>query len=195
LAVGLSTFDGKRRDLPQVRSEISSLRSKLGPDGVCLAEEDATWENILQLAQGSAEGLSRFAWLHVASHFFSHPQRGRLSGLALRDGDVWLDTLRDLAPLPGLVTVSACNSSSSFIHEGDEHVDLPSVCLAAGADSVVGSLWGVLDQAAAGFSAGFYSHYLGGLGPAKAVAQTQRELITRGEPASQWAGFICIGAP
>lgn len=195
LAVGLSTFAGKHRDLPQVRSEISFLRSKLGPDGVCLAEADATWGNILQLAQGSAEGLSRFAWLHVASHFFSHPQRGRLSSLTLRDGDVWLDTLRDLAPLPGLVTVSACNSSSSFIHEGDEHVDLPSVCLAAGAGSVVGSLWGVLDQAAAGFSTGFYSHYLSGLDPAKAVAQTQRELIARGEPASQWAGFICIGAP
>lgn len=195
LAVGLSTFDGNYRDLPQVRSEISFLRSKLGNHGVCLAEEEATWENILQLAQGSAQGLSRFAWLHVASHFFSHPQRGRLSGLALKDGDIWLDALRDLAPLPGLVTISACNSISSFIHEGDEHVDLPSVCLAAGADSVVGSLWSILDQAAAGFSAGFYSHYLGGLSPAKAVIQAQRECIVRGEPASQWAGFICIGAP
>jgi tetratricopeptide (TPR) repeat protein len=195
LAVGLSTFDGRRRDLPQVRNEISFLTSKLGPGGVCLAEEDATWENILQLAQGSADGLSRFSWLHVASHFFSHPQTGRLSGLTLRDGDVWLDTLRDLAPLPRLVTISACNSISSFIHEGDEHVDLPSVCLAAGADSVVGSLWGVLDQAAAGFSIGFYSHYLNGLSPAKAASQTQRDLIARREPASQWAGFICIGAP
>ncbi|HRQ24458.1 MAG TPA: CHAT domain-containing protein, partial [Anaerolineales bacterium] len=150
LAVGLSTFDGKHRDLPQVRSGISFLMSKLGPAGACLAEEDATWKNILQLAHGSAEGLSRFAWLHIASHFFSHPQTGRLSGLALRDGDVWLDELRDLAPLPGLVTIAACNSISSFVYEGDEHVDLSSVCLAAGADSVVGSLWGVLDQAAAG---------------------------------------------
>ncbi|WKZ41704.1 MAG: CHAT domain-containing protein [Anaerolineales bacterium] len=195
LAVGLSTFDGRRQDLPQVRSEIDFLRSKLGPDGVCLAEEDATWGNILQLTQGLAEGLSRFSWLHIASHFFSHPQTGRLSGLTLQDGDVWLDALRDLAPLPKLVTISACNSMSSFIYEGDEHVDLPSVCLAAGADSVVGSLWGVLDQAAAGFSAGFYSRYLNALGPAEAVAQTQRELIERGEHASQWAGFIFIGAP
>lgn len=120
---------------------------------------------------------------------------GRLSGLTLQDGDVWLDTLRDLAPMPRLVTISACNSISSFIHEGDEHVDLPSVCLAAGADSVVGNLWGVLDQAAAGFSAGFYSHYLNGSSPAIAVMQTQRDLIMHGEPASQWAGFICIGAP
>lgn len=195
LAVGLSTFDGKHPDLPQVRSEISFLRSTLGPNGVCLAEEDATWGNILQLADGSSLGLARFDWLHVASHFFSHPQMGRLSGLTLRDGDVWLDTLRDLAPMPELVTISACNSMSSFIHVGDEHVDLPSVCLAAGADSVVGNLWGVLDQAAAGFSAGFYSHYLSGLSPAQAVMQTQRDLIARGKPASQWAGFVCIGAP
>lgn len=195
LALGLSTFSGKHQDLPQVRSELSFLRARLGPDGVCLAEEDATWEDIRQLARGSAQGLSRFAWLHIASHFFSHPQMGRLSGLALWDEDVWLDSFRDLAPMPGLVTISACNSIFSFVHEGDEHVDLPSVCLAAGADSVVGSLWGVLDQAAAGFSAGFYSHYLNGLRPANAATQTQRELITRGEPISQWAGFICIGAP
>lgn len=195
LAVGLSTFDGKHPDLPQVQIEISFLRSKLSSNGVCLAEEEATWENIRQLAQGAEQGLSRFAWLHVASHFFSHPQLGRLSGLTLRDGDVWLDTLRDLTPMPRLVTISACNSISSFIHEGDEHVDLPSVCLAAGADSVVGNLWGVLDQAAAGFSAGFYSHYLSGSSPAIAVTQTQRDLITHGEPTSQWASFICIGAP
>jgi tetratricopeptide (TPR) repeat protein len=195
LVVGLSTFNGKLRDLPQVRSEVSFLQSNLGPEGVCLAEEDATWQNLLQLAQGTERGLSRFAWLHVASHFFSHSQQGRLSGLTLRDGDVWLDTLRDLAPMPGLVTISACNSSSSFIHEGDEHVDLPSVCLAAGAGSVVGSLWGVPDQAAAGFSADFYSHYFNGLSPAKAVTQAQRDLITRGEATHQWAGFVCIGAP
>jgi tetratricopeptide (TPR) repeat protein len=195
LAVGLSTFGGKRQDLPQVRSELSFLRSRLGPNGVCLAEEDATWGNIQHLAKGAVQGLSRFAWLHIASHFFSHPHMGRLSSLALWDGDVWLDTLRDLAPMPTLVTISACNSISSFIHEGDEHVDLPSVCLAAGTDSVVGSQWGILDQAAAGFSEDFYSHYLSGLRPANAVVHAQRRLIARGKPVSHWAGFICIGAP
>ena len=50
---------------------------------------------------GAKRGLSRFDWMHIASHFFSHTQTGRLSGLALWDGDVWLDQLRDLSPLPG----------------------------------------------------------------------------------------------
>lgn len=199
LVVGLSTFGGRRAELPFVQEEIAYLSSRLGAGGQCLAEEDATWENLLKLAQGSAEdqneGLSRFAWFHIASHFFSHAPTGRLNGLALRDGDVWLDKLRDLSPLPKLVTVSACNSISSFVYEGDEHVDLPSTCLAAGADHVLGSLWPVADRAAAEFTSAFYSHYLAGNRPAEAAAFAQREMADGGKSLASWAGFICIGTP
>lgn len=68
-------------------------------------------------------------------------------------------------------------------------------CQRAGRSATLPSLWGILDQAAAGFSEDFYSHYLSGLRPANAVAQTQRRLIARGKPVSHWAGFISIGAP
>jgi tetratricopeptide (TPR) repeat protein len=199
LVIGLSSFGGRRRELPHVKNEIAFLSSRLGPSGKCLSESDATWENMLKLHHGEEDGddkgLSRFAWLHIASHFFSHPQTGRLSGLSLWDGDIWLDKLRDLSPLPRLVTLSACNSISSLVYEGEEHVDLPATCLAGGADIVVGSLWPVLDQSAAEFTSKFYSHYLDRMGPAEALVWTQRELMDRNAGISQWASFICIGAP
>ncbi len=199
LLVGLSDFHGRRRDLPHVESEINALRMKLGLRGQLLAEEQATWENLLKLSKEKTpdkkEGLSRFAWLHVASHFSSDALTGRLSGLVLWDRDIWLDQLRDLACLPGLVTFSACNSNSSFVYEGDEHVDLPTTCLIAGADNVIGSLWPIVDQAAAELVLVFYDHYIAGLRPAQALAQAQREIMGRGERFDNWASFICTGIP
>ena len=194
LVVCLSSFNGKRRNLPYVKDEISFLSSRLGSGGLCLAENEAAWENISKLNQMN-EGLSRFTWLHVASHFFVHAHTGRLSGLVLSDGDIWLDKLRDLSPLPDLITISACNSLSSFLYEGDEHVDLPSTCLAGGVNRVVGSLWPVPDQSAADFTKAFYRYFLDGRSPARAVVAAQREILERGEQVGQWAGFTCIGVP
>ena len=199
LLIGLSSFGGKRRDLPEVGREISSLSSRLSQDGRCLAEEHATWNNLLAVkeekANGQENGLARFAWLHIATHFFADPRNGRFNGLALGDGDVWLDKLYDLSPLPSLVTLSACNSISSFVYEGDEHADIPTTCLAAGADSVVGSLWLIKDEAAAEFASSFYEQYLAGQSPAEALVRFQRELLQRGSELGQWASFVCIGAP
>jgi tetratricopeptide (TPR) repeat protein len=199
LLVGLSDFHGRHRELPHVNDEINYLKSKLGSLGKDLTEGEATWENLMKLSREQTPnkkvGLSRFAWLHIASHYFSDDLTGRLSGLALWDVDIWLDQLRDLKRLPDLVTFSACNSNSSFVYEGDEHVDLPTTCLIAGAKSVVGSIWPVVDQAAIELMSGFYNRYLIGLQPAQALAQAQREIIGRGEKFDNWAGYICIGMP
>jgi tetratricopeptide (TPR) repeat protein len=200
LLVGLSNFKGLRQALPRVMDEIGAIQFRLDSHGQVLSEESATWENLLRLSgkpksTDRTNNLSRFAWLHIASHFFADTQTGRLSGLALWDGDIWLDQLRDLAPLPNLVTFSACNSNLSFVYAGDEHVDLPSTCLIAGANSVVGNLWPVLDQVAGKFMPRFYDHYLAGLSPSLSVAIVQRECIHGGEGLGNWAGFNCIGMP
>ena len=111
------------------------------------------------------------------------------------DREIWLDQLRDLAPLPQLVTFSACNSIYSFLYEGDEHVGLASTCFIAGAGSVIGSLWPVLDRAAAEFMQLFYAYYFETGLPAKASAKAQRHLLESGAPLEHWAGFTCHGAP
>lgn len=200
LLVGLSSFNGVHKELPLIKEEIAFLSSKLGPGSRVLAETDATWENLLGLRnreEPDQEGanLTRFAWLHIASHFFSDRHTGRLSGIAFRDGDIWLDQLRDLSPLPGLISLSACNSNDSFLYEGDERVDLQTTCFLAEANTVVGSIWPVLDHAAAELMTLFYDHFLAGSSPAKAAALAQRRFIADGKELTSWASFVCAGRP
>ena len=199
LVVGVSNFRGSKQELPHVKNEVAVLQAKLGSNGQFLVESDATLEKLKRLKtndkQHGREYESRFNWLHIATHFFADPHTGRLSGLTLWDGEIWLDQLSDLAPLPGLMTFSACNSISSFVYEGDEHMDLPTTCFIGGANSVVGSLWPILDESAAQFTISFYNNYLKGLGPARAVNEAQKRMIERGEKVGSWASFICMGMP
>lgn len=167
--------------------------------GKILFESDATWEKLQQVKMKDREPRQRetsyFQWMHFATHFSADIHTGRLSGFRLWDCDIYLDQLRDLAPLPQLITFSACNGVLSFIHEGDEHVDLPTTCFVGGANTVIGSLWPIPDDAAARFSVFFYDHYLQGMDPAHALRETQKQLIAEGKQVSTWGGLICMGVP
>ena len=193
LLVGLSSFNGLHPSLPLVRAEIAALSQRLSSEGKVLSEEDATWDNLLKTRDQA--GLRNFSWLHIASHFSPDRFTGRVSGIALKDGDIWLDQLRDLSPLPGLVTLSACNSNDSFRYEGDERVDLQSACFIAGANTVIGNAWPILDLTSAKLMVAFYDHYLRGFSPARASTQAQREMIQQGEELKNWASFSCAGVP
>jgi tetratricopeptide (TPR) repeat protein len=194
LLVGLSSFKGRYAELPFIQEEIAALSSRLGHHGAVLAEGDVTWENLASCIQGRGD-RAEYAWLHIASHFSPDRHSGRVSGIALSDGDIWLDQLRDLAPLPALVSLSACNSNDSFLYEGDERVDLQTTCFLAGAGSVVGSAWPVPDQAASELMILFYDYFLKGLTPAKAVAMAQRRFLKEGRELKTWASFTCAGLP
>lgn len=200
LVIGVSTFHGVYRELPQVKQEVAELSTKLDSKANFLVESDATWKNLSELMgqakhshQKSAQHF--FPWLHIATHFFADSQTGRLSGVTLWDGNVWLDQLQDLSPLPDMLTFSACNSIFSFIYEGDEHLDLPTTCFIAGSNRIIGSAWPILDQSAAKFTNSFYDNFLRGMSPAKAVTLVQRQMEERGERINNWASFMCMGVP
>jgi hypothetical protein len=200
LVVGLSEFQGAHETLHHIYEELDALSANLGPAGEILREKAATWENLRSLAvkpglDRPVGGLSRFAWLHIASHAFPDDYTGRLSGIALWDGDISIDQLRELAPLPCLVTFSACDSIYSLIHPGDEHVGLPTTSLVAGANSVVGSVWPIPDRPGSKLMALFYEYYLHGIHPAQALANAQRQLISQGAELADWASFVCVGVP
>ncbi len=199
LLFGVSEFQDIHKSLPNVKTELDGLFN-LAPSCQFLSEESATWENLMKLCDSGTEmasqnGLSRFTWLHIASHITTDTHTGRLIQVALRKGNLLLDQLRDLSPLPPLVTFSACNGLYSFIYEGDEHVSLQTTCLIAGANSVVGSIWPIIDRPAAFFAVTFYGYYMSGIKPALCLALTQRQLIKFGNATHDWAGFMCVGMP
>lgn len=191
LAVALSTFEQKHAPLPYVLKEVEALYEEIGDALHVLNNKEATWKKLYALAQTTP--LNTLAFLHLATHAFHDPQTGRLAGMALFDQDIWLDQIWDLAPLPPLITLSACYGLQSRVYEGDEHLSLVTTCLAMQANHIVGSLWAVLDQSPAPLMAAFYRSYMQGMGIARALAFAQREQWRRG--ASGWEGFLCVGLP
>lgn len=198
LLLGFSHFTGRHPELPYVKQEIAALRPMLGPEGLCYQDEAATREILARIDPSATKNgpeLRLFNWMHVASHFFSDPASGYLSGVALTDQPLWLDQIRSLAPLPGLVSFSGCSSIYSRLYDGDEAIGLPSTCLINGSQSVIGSVWPVQDESSARLMTHFYRHILAGLSPAHSLAYAQRELSQAGDEPSAWAGYICLGLP
>jgi tetratricopeptide (TPR) repeat protein len=200
LVLALSEFPGRYPPLPYARAEAAGLQQLLGASARFLLETRASWQNLQAEQQGT--GLAHYSFLHIASHAFHDAVTGRLSRFALSDQDVWLDQLWELAPLPELVSFSACNGTQSLVYAGDEHVGLAVTCLAAGANSVIGSLWPVQDTAAAGLMLDFYRNYLAGEGIARSLALAQRAAARAGgDPSAkhagldQWGSFLCVGCP
>ncbi|MDH5508254.1 MAG: CHAT domain-containing protein [Anaerolineae bacterium] len=199
LIVSLSEFQPPWPSLPSVKQEVIAIKSHLGLNGKELPEGEATWKNLVALThpkgKNRGDGLRNFSFLHVASHIFSDPHTGRLSGVILADSEIWVDRWRDLAPLPALVTLSACNGTQSLIYLGDEPVGLPITCLVAGAERVIGSIWPVQDHAAAELMTDFYTYWATGKKPAEALAMAQRAAFKRGAKIDDWASLICFGVP
>jgi CHAT domain-containing protein len=199
LVVAVSDFQGRHKPLTAVLRETASLQQLLGDNLHLLTDNNATHANWQALRQ--EDGLARFAFLHIASHAFADQYSGRLSGIALHDQDIWLDELGQMAPLPPLVVLSACSSLRTLLYEGDEPMGLPAACLTAGAHSVVGSLWPILDETAPKLMTDFYRFRLSGMGAAESLCRAQRTAAQQPHFGQQspdeasWASFLCMGQP
>ena len=193
LILAVSDFQNRHISLPQVKREVDQLIDFLGINVQVLREAEATVPGLSQLAEENS--LSSFDFLHIASHAFSDQLTGRLSGLALYDQDLWLDDLRQLAPLPWLVTLSACSGMLSQIYGGDEQSGLAVTCLVAGAQSVVGTLWAIFDETTPDFMYHFYRHLYSGTSVAQALALAQRSALQSGLDIMHWGSFQCLGQP
>jgi CHAT domain-containing protein len=199
ILIALSQFRDRYRALPSIDDEVEVLDKFLGLEGKALIGDAATWGNLKAMSkeqQGGREtGLSHFDFMHIASHIFSDPRTGRLSGIALSDGDVWLDQLHDLAPLSRLVVLSGCNGIQSRIFAGDEHLGIAVRCLLGGAQHVIGSLWPVLDSTTADFMDDFYTCLSANNSPSDALVHMQRIAIQNGVSWRMWGGYCCVGVP
>jgi CHAT domain-containing protein len=201
LILAVSDFAGLRPPLPEARREAAWLGEYMHHDSVALLEGQASWQNLQDLAK--SRGMDRFAFWHVASHAFHDPYTGRLGGVALAGGDLWLDRIAELAPLPPLVTLSACSGMQSVLYEGDEPIGLSAACLAAGARQVVAGLWPVRDDLAAPLMMSFYQHWWSGMSAPRALVFAQRAALRAaadlpgsapGEGLDGWGSFLCAGA-
>lgn len=193
LLVAVAEFGDRHIPLPAVQEEAMAVIQQMNGRVVDYCNAAATWANLQQLA--NTRGLQAYSWLHIASHAFYDGITGRLSGLALHDRDIWVDELKQISPLPPLVILSVCSGNRGRIYHGDEQIGLTTTCLVAGAQTVISSLWPILDKTTPQLFLDFYQQVAGGTGFAQALALAQRAAIRRGVHVNQWSSFCCIGQP
>jgi CHAT domain-containing protein len=187
LAVGHS-YGGR---LPEVMGEARTVAGLWG--GQALLEERATVE-----ALRAEAGSSRI--LHLATHGDFRPDNPLFSGLALADG--WLTTLDifNLRLQASLVTLSACQTGRSVVGGGNELLGLMRSFLAAGAASLVATLWAVEDRSTSDLMREFYQSLAAGETKSAALRRAQLGLLGRDEVVGGrhpyfWAPFFLVGDP
>lgn len=172
--------------LPHVYEEVRAVAATL-PGARCLLDEAVTPEALRRAAPG-------VSLLHLAAHAEFRADNPLFSSLRLGAGrrlHVYAIGRLQLARAR-LVTLSACETGMSAVQGGDL-LGLVQGFFAAGAPSLVVSLWPVLDAATAPLMVAFYRRLVAGEGKAAALRAAQQEIRTRFSHPYLWAPFILLG--
>jgi CHAT domain-containing protein len=149
--------------------------------------------------QEMREGSPRI--VHLATHGLVDPTEPSRSSVALTPGDDEDGYFRTLEILgtrtqSALVVMSACESALGKVSRGEGVVGLSRAFLAAGAGSVVASLWAVSDESTAELMQVFYQQMLGKKRSASRSLNEARLALIKGEKFSHpfyWSPFIVTG--
>lgn len=170
--------------IPLVVKEIEELSAIL--PGESLSNGDATVAAIADRSVGKEV-------LHLACHGQFRADNPLFSSLKLADG--WL-SVRDIYSLrldADLVVLSACETGLNRIAPGEELLGLARGFFAAGATSLVLSLWNVHDATTVDLMREFYTKIGCGQKPAAALRHAQRQIMRKHPHPFFWSPFFLIG--
>jgi CHAT domain-containing protein len=192
--------------------EIRALAARL-PSATVLTGADACAARLRQLASSGAIG--RFGVVHIAAHTDVSSSRAFESSLVLAPdspGGAASSRLvaREIADHwkldADLVCLAGCRSMQGLPSATEGYLGLQQAFLAAGARSLLITIWPVDDQATARLMTSFYAHLADRTHPvdrAEALREAQNELRTWRAPDGRhpyahpayWAGFALVGDP
>ena len=175
--------------LPYALEEAKLLAAIL--QGKCYLEEKATIARLEEEAPGSSI-------IHIATHGQSRLDAPNFSSILLADGQFnAIDAFNLKLQGCELITLSGCETGFSFSSGGDEQLGLGRAFLAAGAETLVMSLWSVEDKMTGEFMELFYRTLLQGESKVQALRTVQCEFLSRTEsPYAHpyfWAAFRLVG--
>ena len=201
LVVGNPSRDPRRfgelSDLPSAAAEARQIAA-IYPGSLLLLQNAATRKSFL-------EGIQRSPWVHFAGHAVVNRDQPLLSMLVLATAPDGSDSgvlyAREIYGLNlaanRLVVLSACDTAEES-GSGEGSTSLARAFLAAGAPTVVASLWKVDDRASAELFARFYERLRRGDDPARALRFAQLRLLKSNntflQHPSTWGAFEVIGA-
>lgn len=182
--------------LPAAADEARTVASLLGAssDDVLVGER-ATESSIKQMP------LSDFRVLHFATHGLVSTRYPERSALLLRqskdeDGLLQAREILRMNLRADLVTLSACDTGTgqTFGQEGVSNLVRP--VLAAGARSVLASLWGSDDTFSLALMKAFYQSLAKGLDAGESLRRAKLTLLERFGPNATprlWSGYLLYG--
>lgn len=171
--------------IPHVAQETEIVRGLFANARICAGAE-AKWSSLRQYAPEAD-------LVHVAAHAVFREDNALFSALHLADEWVTVNDLYELQLRSALVVLTGCETGMSQVAPGDELLGLTRAFLAAGAATLVVSLWPVHDESAAEWVGEFYRHLGAGLSPAAAVRQAQLALLRARPDPYYWAPFVTVG--
>ena len=184
--------------LPNTAAEVAALRSLAGTRPFTgLTGAAATRGGLL-----AVPGLANAQIVHLATHGEVNEAEPERSGLWLaweggHPGFLSVGDILECRLSADLVTLSACETGLGRLERGEGVLGLARAYLAAGARSVVVSLWKVNDRSTASLMEHFYRPLLTRRMPReRALAQAKRALLADPQTRSPfyWAPFVLIGA-
>lgn len=178
-----------QEQLPYALTEARTLAQML--HARCYLEEEATIARLNEQAPGSP-------LIHLATHGHTRLDAPNFSAVSLADGRFnAIDAFNLNLQGCELVTLSGCETGLALSGGGDEQLGLGRAFLAAGAETLVMSLWPVEDSATSTLMQRFYRLLIDGASKVEALCQAQRALIQGSDPALThpyyWAAFRLVG--
>ncbi|MBE2220399.1 MAG: CHAT domain-containing protein [Anaerolineae bacterium] len=171
--------------IPFAQNEAESI-SQLFEDAQLYLDKQATIENM-------SAHLSHSGLLHLSTHATFRADNPMFSALKMADGWLSVNDLYQMADIPPLVTLSACETGRHQIATGDELLGLSRGLLASGARSIVVSLWMVEDKVTASLMTHFYTALQKGESIHNALRAAQLTIKEKNPHPYYWSAFIVIG--
>lgn len=162
--------------LRHVRGEVDSIRAVFGKDAVLRVAEQST--------EAAVKSVKEARVLHIASHGVIDPTVAMNSYLNLapagegEDGRLhaW-EVMSEMQLDVDLVTLSACSTALGGVAAGEGLIGLTRSFQAAGARTVLSTLWPVDDAATSKLMARFYQELANGKSKAVALREAQRFML------------------
>jgi CHAT domain-containing protein len=188
-ALGATSVDGMA-PLPGTLREVDDI-AKVEPGARVVRQGEFTHDAV-------RHALETYPRVHLATHGLLEEQSPLFSSLLTSpaQGQPSRFSLFEVPQLKlraRLVVLSACETGLGKLRGGDEVTGLTRTLLAAGAETVVSSLWKVSDDSTALLMRGFYSEMKSGASPAKALRTAALAVRERYPHPFYWAPFVVSG--
>jgi CHAT domain-containing protein/tetratricopeptide (TPR) repeat protein len=170
---------------PLIEDEAQAVADAL-PGARLFLGEDATLESLTR--HGASSRV-----VHLATHGCFRPDSPMFSAIRLGDSYLNVYDLYGLRLRAELVTLSGCATGATVAAAGDELLGIARGLFAAGAQSLLLSLWNVNDDSTAALMTTFYERVAGGAPSARALRDAMIAIRDQRPHPYHWAPFVLTG--